>query len=139
MTDKLHTYSVALRIEGEGVNPTEISAELGMESSYSRERGEPRGSSGIFEEGLWSYAGTNNSKKWSSLEEGLLAVMSDLLPQIDLIKNYGSDKKVYWWCGHFQSSFNGGPEFSADLFKKLNHFGIPLVLDNYFSGTNQES
>ncbi len=38
-----------------------------------------------------------------------------------------------WWCGHFQTSFNGGPSLSPELMTALGSFGIPLSIDNYFS------
>lgn len=134
-----HTYSIALRIEGLEVLPSVISAELGLAPSHTRERDEPRGTSGKFRQGLWSYSATNQSDgvivEWTSLEDGLLSLIDELRPKHDLISRYARDFDVCWWCGHFQKSFDGGPHFSPMLFKKLADFGIPLFLDNYFSET----
>lgn len=132
-----HTYTVELRIEGRDVVPSAISAQLHRQPTYAREAGELRGKTKKFEYGLWSYAGegvgTNSERKWTSLEEGLLHVMEQLLPVHARIRSYADKFDVYWWCGHFQSSFDGGPTFSPNLLEQLAKFGFPLSLENYFS------
>jgi hypothetical protein len=40
---------------------------------------------------------------------------------------------VILWCGHFQSSFDGGPTLSPELLKQLGEFEVELFIDNYFS------
>lgn len=44
-----------------------------------------------------------------------------------------------WWCGHFQSSFDGGPELPAELLTEIGSYGIPLYIDNYFNEPDEES
>jgi hypothetical protein len=39
----------------------------------------------------------------------------------------------FWWCGHFQTSFDGGPTLSPKLLTEISSYGIPLSIDNDFS------
>jgi hypothetical protein len=48
-----------------------------------------------------------------------------------LIRSNYSEYKIYWWCGYFQQSFDGGPAFSPELLKKLSDFGATLMIRNY--------
>ncbi|MFZ6719385.1 hypothetical protein [Undibacterium sp. Ji49W] len=127
----MHKYTVAFRIEGRFLVPSEVSDILGLQPSHvwvhpSDENYNGRNS-------LWSYGGSTPQIEWDSLEDGLLHVLGDLFIKKDLIDFKFAECKKYWWCGHFQQSFDGGPRFSPDLFRKLADFGVPLFLDNYFS------
>ena len=131
----MHRYSVQFRISGTNVIPSEITRGLDLQPNQIRIIGEKRSGDRTWDESLWSYDGTSNdlgSKEWESLEDGLLFVLNKLLPKKDLIRNYVENSEAIWWCGHFQSSFNGGPELSASLLRQLADFGVPLFLDNYF-------
>jgi hypothetical protein len=37
------------------------------------------------------------------------------------------------WCGHFSSSFGGGPTLSPQILRVLADFGVELILDTYVS------
>lgn len=127
----MHEYTVEFRVEGSKVEPTRITAELGLEPSRVREVGDGKDSK--VQTAIWSYEGSGGVTEWGTLEEGLLHVLDDLRPKKELIRLYSNQFDVYWWCGHFQSSFDGGPTFSPALLKELGEFGIPLILNNYFS------
>jgi len=133
----MNKYSVEFRIEGMGVSPTQITSEICLRPCSTRDVGEPRGKSGTNDKGLWSFDGNSDHpqspREWESLEDGLLYVIEQLRPKLDRIRNYSSRHDVYWWCGSFQDSFDGGPTFSPLLLSKLAEFGIPLILTNYFS------
>ncbi len=72
--------------------------------------------------------------EWSSIEEGLIFVMDKLWPHRDVIAGYQSTSRVMWWCGNFQTTFDGGPTLSPSLLKRLGEFGAELFIDNYFQG-----
>ena len=38
-----------------------------------------------------------------------------------------------WWCGHFQSAFDGGPRLSPETLAEIAAYGLPLYIDNYHS------
>ncbi|MFK2876388.1 DUF4279 domain-containing protein [Rhodanobacter hydrolyticus] len=131
----MHTYTVQLRIRGTGLCPEEITSHLGLDPNQVRREGQPRGVGQTWSESMWSYDGSIDGgvMEWSSLEEGLLSVMNFLWSKRSMIEAYSRRFDVVWWCGHFQSSFDGGPTFSVALLGKLAEFGVPICLDNYFS------
>jgi len=54
-------------------------------------------------------------------------------PQREKIAKYSATSDLIWWCGHFQSSLDGGPTLSAELLRDLGGFGVELYIDNYLS------
>jgi hypothetical protein len=130
----MHRYTVEFRIEGAALVPADVSAKLGLEPCQVREGVARRNA-------LWSYDGAAEStqrKEWESLEEGLLYLLERLLPKQGVIQANFGGFDMYWWCGHFQQSFDGGPTLSPELFRKLADFGVPLILDNYFSDEDKK-
>ncbi len=55
------------------------------------------------------------------------------MPLRGTLLNLTTEFNGIWWCGHFQSSFDGGPTLTPTLLRDLASFEIPLYLDNYFS------
>jgi uncharacterized protein DUF4279 len=138
----VHTYSVQLRISGKSLDPGEITRQLGLEPNQVRIAGERRSNSKVWEEHLWSFDGAADPhapmKEWGSIEDGLVYVLGRLLPKKDLIRAYTASFDVIWWCGHFQSSFDGGPTLSVPLLHRLADFGVPIFIDNYFRSDDSE-
>jgi Domain of unknown function (DUF4279) len=132
----MHRYSVQLRISGVGLRPDEITEHLGVEPNQVRREGQPKSSKELWTESMWSFDGSvrGDVKEWGSLEEGLEVVMHAIWSKRTVIQAYRGQFCVIWWCSHFQSSFDGGPTFSVGLLERLAEFGIPVYLDNYFSG-----
>lgn len=128
----MHRYTVSFRIDGEELFPSEVTKTLNLQPCQIREN-PPREGVGKRFRPLWSYSGAVPNQEWQSLEQGILYVLEDLTPKRDLIWSSFGNFNLYWWCGHFQSSFDGGPTFSSELFRKLAHFGAKLYLDTYFS------
>jgi hypothetical protein len=131
----MHEYTVELRISGSDLVPAIITEELKLEPSLIREVGERRGEGKVWDQALWSYNGfpANTPGSWPSLENGLAFLLDRLAPVRSQIDNYKKNHEVVFWCGHFQSSFNGGPTLSATLMQRLADFGVDLYIDNYFS------
>jgi hypothetical protein len=118
-----HKYTVEFRIWGDTLDPTEIERELGLEACQTRMAGVSR-FAGRIDKGLWAYNGPPGSPEdWSSLEDGLRHVLEHLWPHRERIAKYAETAMLVWWCGHFQSSFDGGPTLSTDLLKRLSEFG----------------
>ena len=138
----MHTYSVQFRLSGKSLDPHEVTRRLGLEPSQIRVAGEKRGTNKAWDESLWAFDGNpeprGTAKEWTSLEEGLSVVLNKLAPKKALIQSYVDDGvESIWWCGHFQSAFDGGPTLSASLLRQLADFGFPLFIDNYFSESPQ--
>jgi hypothetical protein len=81
---------------------------------------------------MWAFDG-GRSSGWSSLEEGLTFVLDQLSGSQTLFAKYIAEHNVIWWCGHFQSTFDGGPSLSPRILERLARFGVELFIDNYFS------
>lgn len=130
----MHEYLVELRISGEDLAPSEITYELGLRPSTVRAVGDAIGSK-RFTKAVWGYDGSDSDSPhiWESLEDGLLFLLTNLAPVRLKLDKYKSRFDVVWWCGHFQSNFDGGPTLSASLLKELGEFGIPLFIDTYLS------
>ncbi len=86
---------------------------------------------------MWAFNGTDDESavktEWTSLEEGLAYVLGSLWPLREAIAKYAANAELIWWCGNFQTSFDGGPQLSPGLLSRLGEFGASLYIDNYFS------
>jgi Domain of unknown function (DUF4279) len=130
----MHEYMVELRISGAELVPATITQALGLEPSHEWQVGEPRGAGKVWDQAVWGYNGfpDDTPKSWASLEDGLTFVLDRLEPLRSEIDKYIRKFDAVWWCGHFQSSFDGGPTLSAKLIRRMADFGVDLYIDNHF-------
>jgi hypothetical protein len=86
---------------------------------------------------MWAYDGADarGPLEWESLEEGLRFVLDRLWPHREVLAKYKVSYELIWWCGHFQTSFDGGPRLTSSLLVKLGELGADLFIDNYSSAT----
>jgi hypothetical protein len=108
-----------------------------MEPTQVRIKGQARpGGKSVWDESMWEYEPTpsGGDREWRTLEEGLRAVISLFASRQQLLRDYQQRFRVFVFCGHFTSSFNGGPTFAPSLLKELGDFGVELFLDTYCSG-----
>lgn len=129
-----HFYTVELRFSGDQLQPAEISRRLGLTPTRSRDRsagealvGKPRP--------YWGFTGHGEDhyqEEWTSFQEGLEFLLSILASRKSEIQSLAREFDGVWWCGHFQSGFDGGPTLSPALLVELGSYGIPLSIDNYF-------
>jgi hypothetical protein len=131
----MHSYLVSLRISGTTLDPSKLTSELGIEPTQVRIKGQPRGANSVWDESMWEYEATPSSgeRHWRSLEEGLQAILSVFVSRQRLLREYQQRFKVCLFCGHFTSSFDGGPTLSPSLLEELGDFGVELFLDTYHS------
>jgi Domain of unknown function (DUF4279) len=131
----MHEYTVELRISGTQLVPATITQALNLEPSLTHEVGERKTDEKTWDQGLWSYDGSpsNTQTSWSSLEDGLHFLLDKLEHFHRQIDEYKQQYCVVIWCGHFQSSFDGGPKLSAKIMGRLSDFGVDLYIDNYFA------
>lgn len=131
-----HTYTVELRFSGDQLKPAEISVRLNLQpsnafsQSYNRLLARKR-------RPYWAYNGQGKigfQPEWTRLEDGLEFLIKGLRPRKAEIIALASEFEGIWWCGHFQSSFDGGPALSPKLLGEISDYGIPLSIDNYFNG-----
>jgi Domain of unknown function (DUF4279) len=134
----MHEYTVEFRISGAELVPAAITKALGLEPSIVRQVGEHRGAGTVWDQALWGYNGfpAGTPKSWASLEDGLAFLLDRLEPVLSEIEKYKQKYDAIWWCGHFQSSFDGGPTLSVTLMRGLADFGVELYIDNHFVGSD---
>jgi Domain of unknown function (DUF4279) len=129
-----HEYSVELRFTGEELVPSEITTRLGLHPTnffihgmnYPNARGRMP---------FWGYDAQGDREHyrgWGSLEEGFEFVCRELRSKKAEIIKLSQEFKGLWWCGHFQSSFDGGPTFTPSFLLEIASYGLPLVIDNHF-------
>jgi hypothetical protein len=136
---RMHEYSVALRITGVKLDLAELTSRLGLSPTQTRIAGERRSATSLWTESLWEYeVRPDGAVMWPSLEEGLKTLLLTFASRQTVLHTYTNEYSVFLWCGHFSSSFNGGPTFSADLLKRLGDFGVELWLDTYLSDETAE-
>ena len=132
----MHTYSVALRISGTDVDLAEVSDTLKMKPTQTRVAGQRRDSSNfVWPESMWEYEVRPGEGKdvWDSLEDGLRTLISTIASRDTELRSYQRRCKVFLWCGHFSSSFGGGPTLSPRILAALADFGVELMLETYVS------
>lgn len=128
-----HAYSIELRFFGEMLDPIEVTSIMGLQPSTSSNGKELVIGKKV--EPFWGYNGHDVEMfqaEWNDMEQGFVILFSALTEKINIINSLSVRYKALWWCGHFQSSFDGGPIFSNRLIARLNEFKIPLFLDCYF-------
>jgi len=130
----MHEYTVELRISGADLVPATLTETLGLEPTLVREVGKRRSERTVWDEALWGFNGfpSGTPSSWASLEDGLMFLLDKLEPVRSQIDNYKQKYDLIFWCGHFQSSFDGGPTLSARLMRRLADLGVDLYIDNYF-------
>ena len=130
-TQPNHTYSVAFRFYGDALDPAEVSSIIGLQAT-TWSNGKSIGKRPRLP--FWGYNGSDDPQfqdEWQSLEDGLALVVRRLKPYRSIITGLSDRFDGIWWCGHFQSSFDGGPTLSSCLLADVASFGCPLFLDNY--------
>lgn len=129
-----HIYTVELRFYGDDLKPLEISRHLCLNPTnssdiltISSERKKIRP--------FWTYDGHGEDgfeSQWDSLEDGMNFLLRQLIHVRSKVVELSQKFEGIWWCGHFQSSFDGGPTFSSNLMAEIATYGIPIFIDNYF-------
>lgn len=130
-----HSYTVEIRFYGDHLDPTEISQRMGLEPSGSLTRLATSASSRP-RRPFWAYNGHGEQgfvPEWRSLEDGLTFLARRLAPLRSTVVDLSHTFDGIWWCGHFQSGFDGGPKLSPSTLAEIAAFELPLFIDNYFA------
>lgn len=130
-----HTYTVELRFMGWQLEPADISGRLNLTASSELSVAESQNGARK-RQPFWAYNGQGEvgfHSEWKSLDEGLRFLLGCLRSRKSEIAALALEFRAIWWCGHFQSSFGGGPTLPVELMTEIGSYGIPLSIDNYFS------
>jgi hypothetical protein len=135
----MHRYTIDLRIYGEILDRGRITKLLGVEPTMFQMIGDRKGAAARFSKSLWAYAGnlddSGQIREWACVGDGVKHIMANISRKGlgEVVK----ENNAIWWCGHFQSSFDGGPEFSVAFLRTLAEIGVPIFIDNYFEALSQ--
>lgn len=130
-----HVYTVELRFSGFLLEPSEISARLDLQPSNTFSQSQDQTITKK-RRSYWAYNGQGEigfQSEWTCLEDGLGFLLKSLYSRKAEIIAIARHFDGIWWCGHFQSSFDGGPILSPKLLIEIGSYGVPLSIDNYFS------
>jgi hypothetical protein len=130
-------YTVSLRIAARTLDTDQVTRELSLAPTQTRAVGERRNTDSVWDEALWELEVFPEGRRdWDSLESGLETLLDVFTPSAKIIQEYFDKYDVLIWCGQFSNGlagFAGGPKLSAEILRDLGDFGIPLVLQTYFS------
>jgi hypothetical protein len=130
----MHSYAVSLRISSATLDVAQVTRDLGLAPTQCKKVGERKSADEAWNKALWELEVFPEGRTdWDSLEAGLAAVMKIFVPKAKVLEKYSRKHDVFVWCGHFSSSFDGGPHLSVEILKALGEFGIPLWFDVYCS------
>lgn len=130
-----HAYTVELRFYGDQLEPSEISARLNLHPSSMLSKAQSQLVTRK-RRPYWAYNGQGEvgfQSEWTSLEDGLKFLLKSLSSRKADIIALARQYDAIWWCGHFQTSFDGGPTLSSELLTEIGSFGVLFSIDNYFS------
>ncbi len=130
-----HSYTVQLRLWKNMGSSSEISEQLGVKPSYSTSCGGVK-KIGAAEREEWIYDGSERDgyrEEWNSLDDALIFILSSVENFRDRLSQVLDEAEGIWWCGHFQSSFDGGPQLLPLTLRRLGEYNLPLFIDTYFS------
>jgi hypothetical protein len=136
----MHTYTVELRVTGKDLDLSSVTTALKLQPTNSRVKGEKLGRSRLVGQSMWGFdvRPTRGRKDWESLETALHAALGRFRPRKLALKKLSRRYGVCLWCGHFTTSFDGGPRLSPKLLKGLAALGVELILDTYCSGQAED-
>lgn len=121
----------ALRISGDTLHPSHVSASLGLEATQSGIKGErfsPRHNA-LRRTSFWILKSPLGN--YRPLEEHLNWLLDVLEPKCDLLISIRSKWKTEFFCGFSSENGQGGVTLDLILLGRLARLGISLVLDLY--------
>ena len=113
---RMHKYLVELRIIGDWLDEEEVSRHLGLKASQFSRKGEVQFQKAL-QRSVWQLDSrpSKDSLEWLSLEEGLTRLIEELMPVKGALDELQTSSDVSIVCGHFTSSFGGGPTLSPSV------------------------
>jgi hypothetical protein len=129
-----HIYTVELRFYGDELEPSEISRRLCLNPTNSSDISIASSKERKIRP-FWAYDGQGEhgfQSEWYSLEDGVNFLLGRLMHLRETVVELSQTFEGIWWCGHFQSSFDGGPTLPSNLLAEIASYGLPIFIDNYF-------
>ena len=129
----LHRAVATLRIAGNDLIPSEVSAMLGAEPTFAREKGKewltPRGKSRIATTGQWHLHAADTEPE--NLDAQVAELLGKLTSDLSVWRKLSTKFEIDLFCGWFMQEGNEGVEISPHTLKVLGERGIVLGIDLY--------
>jgi hypothetical protein len=126
--------SIALRVAGDDLDPTEVTRLFGLQPKHSARRGEQvqRGSRIVTQRsGIWTYAlAQDPSPEWE-LDDAVVALLGKFPADLSIWSDLGSRYKLDLFCGLFMGTDNQGTLLRPETLSLLAARGLTLDLDIY--------
>jgi hypothetical protein len=133
----MHRSAATLRIQGDDLNPAEVSELLGCAPTTSQKKGDViigkrTGTERIARTGMWSLHSVDQEPE--NLERQIEEILAKLSRDIDTWCALGRRYRIDLFCGLFMEGGNEGLTVSPDSLIALGQRGIELALDVYGPG-----
>ena len=121
-------WKVALRVYGEELDPSRISALLGCEPSSASLKGAP-----FPKKGRWILEiDSKDCGENDEVDDGVRMLLARLPPDLDVWASLSNISSVDVFCGIFVVSPNRGFGISAEVSRMLSDRGLEIGFDLYF-------
>jgi hypothetical protein len=130
----LSRVSVAVRISGDELDPSEITRIFGVAPKFAARKGEQRarGSRPVSHAtGIWTFALVEDPSPEWELDDAIEALLGRLPSDLGLWRELGSRFTIDVFCGLFMGSDNQGADLRASTLRMLADRGMKLELDIY--------
>jgi hypothetical protein len=131
-------YAVSLRLWHAALNPSEVTAVLGMSPRHSWKAGDPRKTAqgrpltGIRNEGFWTAELFSREVSEFSLPDAIASSLDRLQPHKAYLQElHASGVRLEFFIGWFFDSGNSGDVFEPEFLGRLADFKIALSMDVY--------
>lgn len=130
---RLHRSLAALRISGDDLDPSEITAALACEPNQAQRKGQTftssAGKTRVAKFGMWLLEAEDRSP--GDLDAQIAELLSRLTPSLETWRNISARYTIDLYCGFFMKSSNEGLTISAGSLKALSERSVELGLELY--------
>lgn len=115
-----------------GVNPDQISAQLGLKPNETAKKGEVKGKNSrslVSQNDIWKL--TSKLEPSREINEHIQHILDILDSEIDKVKKVTSRYESHIKIGAYLHSVNSGVFLNQDVLKRLSEYSLSLDLDIY--------
>jgi hypothetical protein len=131
--------SVSLRVASPNLEPTEVTALLGVEPTFAARKGDRRRSGSVEvvqRTGIWIFA-LPESREWE-LADAIRTLLARLPEDLAVWERLRAKAKIDVFCGLYLEHWNRGVDLSPELLRQLADRGLTLGLDIYGNGSDSD-
>jgi hypothetical protein len=126
--------SIALRIQGDDLDPSEITSLLRVQPKFAARKGDQvrRGSRAVVQRiGIWTFGLSEQSSPEWELDDVIGALLARLPAEKEIWESLSTRFKLDVFCGLFLGSDNQGADLRPETIRALAERNLALGLDIY--------